>query len=255
MIRGEIEDIACRVATQHGVPRPIVGADANRFCSGSAMPGHPVGKEFRYPSTTWLSPGSRDSDGVDSRGRLTRRAEMALEVGRLRPNRIGESEMLTHEDLRHFRDRLESERDAIKSRIAERSRDSRETVSDFQFLEISARIAYESSLIADERRYTIVAHVMGSKHTCCAIPQLCLSRNGTIASTPSTWPSIGVATSNGSLAQREFDPRCRSCFPPTNNAFSASGGNRRRLVEASTHVATRVATRAAFTDTRRHMAD
>jgi DnaK suppressor protein len=36
--------------------------------------------------------------------------------------------MLTQEELRHFRDRLESERDAIKSRIAERSRDSRETV-------------------------------------------------------------------------------------------------------------------------------
>jgi RNA polymerase-binding transcription factor DksA len=38
--------------------------------------------------------------------------------------------MLTREDLRHFRERLESERDAIKSRIAERSRDSRETVRD-----------------------------------------------------------------------------------------------------------------------------
>src|SRR6266853_2700295 len=36
--------------------------------------------------------------------------------------------MLTREDLRNFRERLESERDAIKSRIAERSRDSRETV-------------------------------------------------------------------------------------------------------------------------------
>src|ERR1700693_1953027 len=36
--------------------------------------------------------------------------------------------MLTREDLRPFRDRLESERDAIKSRIAERSSDSRETV-------------------------------------------------------------------------------------------------------------------------------
>ena len=36
--------------------------------------------------------------------------------------------MLTQEELRHFRDRLESERDAIKSRIAERSRDSQETV-------------------------------------------------------------------------------------------------------------------------------
>jgi hypothetical protein len=31
-------------------------------------------------------------------------------------------------------------------------------VKDFQFLEISARLAYESTLIADERRYTIVAH-------------------------------------------------------------------------------------------------
>jgi len=36
--------------------------------------------------------------------------------------------MLTREDLGHFRQRLESERDAIKSRIAERSRDSEETV-------------------------------------------------------------------------------------------------------------------------------
>jgi RNA polymerase-binding transcription factor DksA len=36
--------------------------------------------------------------------------------------------VLTRKDLRHFRERLESERDAIKSRIAERSRDSRETV-------------------------------------------------------------------------------------------------------------------------------
>jgi hypothetical protein len=36
--------------------------------------------------------------------------------------------MLTREDLRHFQERLESERDAIKSRIAERSRGSRETV-------------------------------------------------------------------------------------------------------------------------------
>jgi DnaK suppressor protein len=36
--------------------------------------------------------------------------------------------MLTGEDLRHFLERLESERDAIKSRIAKRSRDSRETV-------------------------------------------------------------------------------------------------------------------------------
>jgi RNA polymerase-binding transcription factor DksA len=39
-----------------------------------------------------------------------------------------ESEMLTGEDLRHFRKRLESEREAIKSRMAERSRDSQETV-------------------------------------------------------------------------------------------------------------------------------
>jgi DnaK suppressor protein len=39
-----------------------------------------------------------------------------------------ESEMLTVEDLRHFRNRLESEREAIKSRMAERSRDSQETV-------------------------------------------------------------------------------------------------------------------------------
>jgi RNA polymerase-binding transcription factor len=39
-----------------------------------------------------------------------------------------ESEMLTGEDLRHFRKRLESEREAIRSRIAERSRDSHETV-------------------------------------------------------------------------------------------------------------------------------
>ena len=36
--------------------------------------------------------------------------------------------MLTQEDLRHFRERLESEHDSIKSRMAERSRDSRETV-------------------------------------------------------------------------------------------------------------------------------
>jgi DnaK suppressor protein len=53
---------------------------------------------------------------------------MAIEVGLLRPNRRRESEMLTHEDLRYFRQRLESERDGIKSRIAERRRDSRETV-------------------------------------------------------------------------------------------------------------------------------
>lgn len=38
--------------------------------------------------------------------------------------------MLTREDLRHFQERLESERDAIKSRMSERSRDSRETVRD-----------------------------------------------------------------------------------------------------------------------------
>src|SRR5467141_1077365 len=36
--------------------------------------------------------------------------------------------MLTREDLDHFRERLESERDAIKSRMAGRSRDSQETV-------------------------------------------------------------------------------------------------------------------------------
>ena len=36
--------------------------------------------------------------------------------------------MLTQGDLLHFRRRLESERDAIKSRIAERSRDAQETV-------------------------------------------------------------------------------------------------------------------------------
>jgi DnaK suppressor protein len=36
--------------------------------------------------------------------------------------------MLTREDLGHFRQRLESERDAIKSRIGERSRDSQKTV-------------------------------------------------------------------------------------------------------------------------------
>lgn len=36
--------------------------------------------------------------------------------------------MLTQEDLHQFRQRLESERDAIRSRMAERSRDSRETV-------------------------------------------------------------------------------------------------------------------------------
>src|SRR4029077_1936120 len=36
--------------------------------------------------------------------------------------------MLTEQDLRHFRKRLESGRDAIKVRMAERSRDSQETV-------------------------------------------------------------------------------------------------------------------------------
>src|SRR5207247_9934359 len=36
--------------------------------------------------------------------------------------------MLTREDLDHFRGRLESERDFIKSRMAERSRDSKEAV-------------------------------------------------------------------------------------------------------------------------------
>jgi RNA polymerase-binding transcription factor DksA len=39
-----------------------------------------------------------------------------------------ESEMVTGEDLRYFQKRLESEREAIKSRMAERSRDSQETV-------------------------------------------------------------------------------------------------------------------------------
>jgi DnaK suppressor protein len=38
--------------------------------------------------------------------------------------------MLTREDLQHFQERLESERDAIKARMAERSRDSQETVRD-----------------------------------------------------------------------------------------------------------------------------
>src|SRR6266851_6917747 len=38
--------------------------------------------------------------------------------------------MLTPEDLVHFRQRLESERDAIRSRIAARSRDAQETVQD-----------------------------------------------------------------------------------------------------------------------------
>lgn len=36
--------------------------------------------------------------------------------------------MLTEQDLHHFRERLESEREAIKARMAERSRDSQETV-------------------------------------------------------------------------------------------------------------------------------
>jgi RNA polymerase-binding transcription factor DksA len=36
--------------------------------------------------------------------------------------------MLTGQDLRHFQERLESERHAIKSRMADRSRDSQETV-------------------------------------------------------------------------------------------------------------------------------
>jgi len=36
--------------------------------------------------------------------------------------------MLTEQDLRHFKGRLESERDAINARMAERSRDSQETV-------------------------------------------------------------------------------------------------------------------------------
>jgi len=38
--------------------------------------------------------------------------------------------MLTGQDLRHFQQRLESERDAIRSRMAERRRDSQETVRD-----------------------------------------------------------------------------------------------------------------------------
>src|ERR1700737_1711200 len=36
--------------------------------------------------------------------------------------------MLTQQDLRHFQERLELERNAIKSRMAERSHDSQETV-------------------------------------------------------------------------------------------------------------------------------
>ena len=38
--------------------------------------------------------------------------------------------MLTAQDLAHFRERLESERDAINARLAERRRDSQETVRD-----------------------------------------------------------------------------------------------------------------------------
>ena len=38
--------------------------------------------------------------------------------------------MLTQDDLRHFQELLEAEREAITSRMAERSRDSRETVRD-----------------------------------------------------------------------------------------------------------------------------
>src|SRR5260370_42405560 len=38
--------------------------------------------------------------------------------------------MLTQEDLVHFRQRLESERDAIRSRVAARSGDAKETVQD-----------------------------------------------------------------------------------------------------------------------------
>jgi len=38
--------------------------------------------------------------------------------------------MLTPQELRHFQERLESERDAITSRMAERNRDSQETVRD-----------------------------------------------------------------------------------------------------------------------------
>ena len=36
--------------------------------------------------------------------------------------------MLTQQDISHFKELLESDRDAIKARIAERSRDSQETV-------------------------------------------------------------------------------------------------------------------------------
>jgi RNA polymerase-binding transcription factor DksA len=38
--------------------------------------------------------------------------------------------MLTPQELSHFQERLESERDAITSRMAERNRDSQETVRD-----------------------------------------------------------------------------------------------------------------------------
>lgn len=38
--------------------------------------------------------------------------------------------MLTPDEIRHFKDRLESEREAIRSRMAARSRDSRQTVRD-----------------------------------------------------------------------------------------------------------------------------
>ena len=38
--------------------------------------------------------------------------------------------MLTTQDIGHFKELLESERDAIQSRLAERSRDSQETVRD-----------------------------------------------------------------------------------------------------------------------------
>ena len=46
--------------------------------------------------------------------------------------------MLTQQDLSHFRERLDSERDAIKVRIAERSRDSRETVREESGVGVSA---------------------------------------------------------------------------------------------------------------------
>jgi len=38
--------------------------------------------------------------------------------------------MLTQQDIGHFKERLESERDAIQARVAERGRDSQETVRD-----------------------------------------------------------------------------------------------------------------------------